>query len=264
MGGVVDSITGKDAADASKEASWIQYDSASKARKQQKQFLNTIRGDLAPYRNAGKRQLPGLNALISDPTAQLNFIQNNPFFSALADDAQNRLMNVQAASGRLGTGDTPAALQNQLLLLGNDLLQQSIGNRFNVATMGQNAAAQTGTMTQQAGNNISDLITGQGNALAGGMVGAANARSQGVNNLMNLGMNAAGMIMLSDRRLKTDVEVLGKLDCGIPVCRWRYPWSNQYVIGPMAQDVQKVVPGAVLDVFGVLYVDFDELNRVLH
>ncbi len=263
MGGFVDSLTGDDAADASKDAARIQAETARSARSQQDRFLRTIRRDFAPYRDVGAQQLPQLNALINDPTAQLNFIQNNPFFKGLADDAQNRLMNVQAAGGRLGTGDTPAFLQNKLLMLGNDLLQQSIGNRMNLGTMGLNASAQTGGAMQNIGNNMMNLTTGAGDAFAAGQVGAANARSQGTNNLLNLALTGAG-IFLSDRRFKTDVEVLGKLDCGIPVCSFRYVGGTDFMVGVMAQDVEKVVPGAVVDVFGVKYVDYDELQRVLH
>ncbi len=261
MGNFIDSLTGSDQADAAENAGQLQYDATKAGIREQRRARGQLRKDLSPYSKFGKNQLPELNSLINDPNAQRDFIQNNPFFNALAGDAQNRLMNVQAASGRLGTGDTPAFLQNQLLLMGNDLLQQSIGNRFNAANMGQNSAAMVGQAGMNSATSIADLYGSGAAARGAGMVGAANARGQGANNLLNLGMNA---VMLSDRRFKTGVEVIGALDCGIPVCRWRYAWSDQYVIGPMAQDVQKVSPGAVIDVFGVLYVDFNELNRVLH
>lgn len=275
-------LLGHGAAKGSKRAADAQLEGTYAGIHAQKNALKKIRADLAPFRGAGVKQLQGLENLVLDPNAQLDFIQNNPFFNALAGDATNRLMNIQAASGRLGTGDTPAALQNQLLLLGNDLLQQSIGNRFNIATMGQNAAAQTGAMTQNSANSISNLITGGANAQAAGHVGAANARAAGTNNLINAGAGAglgamgafgssvgagAGSLiglLLSDSRFKTDVEVLGRLDCGIPVCSFRYIFNPQKMIGVMAQDVEKVIPGAVLDVFDVKYVDYAELERVLN
>jgi len=265
--GFLDVITGSDAADASKDAANLQNEAAFAGIREQRRARNQLRGDLSPYRRFGERQLSGLNRLINNPQAQLEYIQNNPFFSALADDATNRLMNIQAASGRLGTGDTPAALQNQLLLLGQGLLQQGIDNRFNAAGMGQNSAAQSGIGSMNAANSISDLLTQGGNAQAAGLVGAANARAAGFNNLLNLGMNYAtggSGVMLSDRRFKTDVEVLGELPCGIPICRFRYAWHPQVMVGVMAQDVEKVFPSAVVDVFGVKYVDYPELERKLH
>lgn len=309
-------LTGKNAAKASKKASQDQLTATREGIEAQREFLNTIRADLEPYRQYGIDQLPelqnqltgyedyvsgldgrmsgfegrvsGLDRFINDPNAQLNYVQNNPFFSALANDAQNRLLNIQAARGKIGTGDTPAALQNQLLLMGNDLVQQAIGNRQqslgnfqqglqnrfgaaglrqnsitnrqNAATIGSNAAAQTGSATQGASNAISDLITQGGNAMAAGRIGAANARMQGANNLLSAGLG----IFLSDRRMKCNLEMIGELSCGIPVYSFEYVGSDKRVVGVMAQDVEPVVPGAVLDVFGVKFVDYSELERVLH
>ncbi len=282
MGNFIDAITGSDQADAAESAAREQSDATYAGIREQRAARNQLRRDLSPYSRFGSNQLTDLDSLINDPNAQRDFIQNNPFFNALAGDAQNRLMNVQAASGKLGTGDTPAFLQNQLLLMGNDLLQQSIGNRFNAVGVGQNSAAQSGMGAMNAANSISDLYGSGAAARGAGMVGAANARGAGMNNLLGIGagagLGAMGLLgsgvgagggaltglLLSDRRFKSDIEVVGRLDCGIPVCRWRYVWSDQYVISPIAQDVQKVIPGAVVDVFGALYVDFDELHRVLH
>jgi hypothetical protein len=258
-----DSMTGKTAADAAKDAARLQSESGEKAIKSQEEFQKRMRADLDPFRKAGKGQLGNLSKLISNPWEQKKFIQNNPFFNALAGDAQKRLMNVQAAQGRLGSGDTPAALQNQLLLLGSDLLNQSIGQRMNLSTMGQNAAAMQGSQMQNTSNNISELLTGVGNAQAAGGVGAANAMTQGTNNMMNIGMGVAKMF-LSDRRMKCYLEKIGEIDCGIPVYRYEYIGSPQKVIGVMAQDVEPIVPSAVLDVFGVKFVDYGELERVLH
>lgn len=311
-------LTGQTAAESAERAGQLQYQASKDAIKAQKEFLNTIRGDLAPYRNFGENQLTslgkrlseyekyvtglgnrlngydrrvnGLDSFINDPSAQLDYVQNSPFFSALANDAQNRLLNVQAARGKLGTGDTPAALQNQLLLMGTDLVQQAIANRqqslgnyqqglqnrFGAAglrqnaitnrqsavSLGQNAAAMTGTATQNAGNSITDLLTGGAASRAAGLVGAGNAQTQGANNMAQAGLTALG-IFLSDRRMKCDLEEVGKLNCGIPVYSFRYVGSPQKVVGVMAQDVESVVPGAVLDVFGVKFVDYSELERAL-
>jgi hypothetical protein len=87
--------------------------------------------------------------------------------------------------------------------------------------------------------------------------------TQGTNNMMNIGMGVAKMF-LSDRRMKCYLEKIGEMDCGIPVYRYEYIGSPQKVIGVMAQDVEPIVPSAVLDVFGVKFVDYGELERVLH
>jgi Chaperone of endosialidase len=61
---------------------------------------------------------------------------------------------------------------------------------------------------------------------------------------------AAGLFsMLSDERMKTDVTELGKdPTTGLKMHAYRYkgdPKSYPKVVGPMAQDVQKLMPGAV-------------------
>jgi hypothetical protein len=63
--------------------------------------------------------------------------------------------------------------------------------------------------------------------------------------------SAAGSIygmMPSDRRMKKDIEKVGKDPIGVPAYAFRYKGSDPKspkIVGPMAQDVQKVAPEAV-------------------
>jgi hypothetical protein len=63
--------------------------------------------------------------------------------------------------------------------------------------------------------------------------------------------SAAGSIygmMPSDRRMKKDIEKVGKDPVGVPAYAFRYKGSDPKspkIVGPMAQDVQKVAPEAV-------------------
>lgn len=255
----------------------------------QKESLETARSDLQPFRNVGTSQISplrddinSLSSLISDPNQQLDFIQKNPFFEALAGDAEQRLFANQAAKGKVGSGGTAKALQNSLLLLGQDLLNQNINQRSqninqrtNLLTVGANAAAGQATASQNTaagqssalqgtaagsaaaqqrfGSNISNLITGQGNALAAGEVGAANARAQGIENALKVG---SSILTLSDRRLKRDIERIGTLDNGIPVYRYKFKGGDKINVGVMAQDVEKVNPKAVIEHKGIKFVDY--------
>lgn len=257
---VAGGITGTTAANAAQEAAQLQYQSAQDAIKSQKEFQKKMRKDLNPFRKSGLGQLEGLNALISDPNAQLNFIQNNPFFNHLANDAQNRLMSSQAARGRLGSGDTPLALQNALMLMGGDLVNQSIGQRMNMATMGQNAAAMQGSSMQNTSNNIMDLMTGGGNALASGIIGSANAMGDGSANAAN-GLMAGLGLMLSDRRMKCNLRKIGEFSNGIGVYIANYVGSTIDMVCCMAQEVEPIIPGAVFDIFGVKFMDYNEFDR---
>jgi hypothetical protein len=60
--------------------------------------------------------------------------------------------------------------------------------------------------------------------------------------------------MFSDRRAKTDIKKLGKdPKTGLPLYAYRYkgdPKSYPKVVGPMAQDVEKMYPGAVDEING--------------
>lgn len=62
--------------------------------------------------------------------------------------------------------------------------------------------------------------------------------------------------LMSDRRIKTDIQEVGKLDNGLPVYLFRYRDGGPLQIGLMAQDVLEVKPDAVRDFDGVLAVDY--------
>ena len=57
---------------------------------------------------------------------------------------------------------------------------------------------------------------------------------------------AGGLGIMSDRRLKTDIEKIGEREDGLGVYVYRYLWSPVRFIGVMAQEVLKVKPEAVI------------------
>jgi hypothetical protein len=70
--------------------------------------------------------------------------------------------------------------------------------------------------------------------------------------------------------LKEEIEPVGKLYDGQEVYKYRYIGSPVWQIGLMAQDVEKVIPGAVTDVNGWKAVNLNtatqyasELSRFL-
>jgi hypothetical protein len=58
-------------------------------------------------------------------------------------------------------------------------------------------------------------------------------------------IGGVGGYVSSDRRLKTDIEKVGKLDDGLNVYKYRYKDGGPMHIGVMAQEVEKVHPEAV-------------------
>lgn len=171
--------------EAAKLAARQQAESTQAAIDANERALSQVRADLQPFKDAGTSTVSSLKELVNDPKAQANYIQSNPLYKSLADDAENRLLANQAAKGKVGSGGTAEALQNSLLLLGNDLLNQNITQKQNLVNTGANAAAQTGTATQNVTNNISGYLTDEGNANAAGTIGAYNAKTGALNNAIS-------------------------------------------------------------------------------
>jgi hypothetical protein len=65
-----------------------------------------------------------------------------------------------------------------------------------------------------------------------------------------------GNLFHSDRNVKEDVEQIGALYDGTPVYRFRYIGEPRVHIGLMAQDVEKTLPQAVVEIGGTKMVDY--------
>ncbi len=75
---------------------------------------------------------------------------------------------------------------------------------------------------------------------------------------------AAGACVPSDIRLKRDIALIGRLDNGLGLYRYRYTWSDQLYVGVMAQEVAAVRPDAVAQgPDGYLRVDYAALGLQL-
>ncbi len=85
--------------------------------------------------------------------------------------------------------------------------------------------------------------------------GQANNRAV-IQGLASLGSTAA---LASDRRVKTAIKRVGTLDSGLNVYTFRYKAGGPVQMGVMAQEVERVNPGAVHDLNGVKHVDYGAL-----
>src|SRR5690606_18761071 len=75
------------------------------------------------------------------------------------------------------------------------------------------------------------------------------------------GLFGAGLSLFSDRRLKEDVERIGKTDSGVPVYKFKYIGSPVTHIGYMAQDLLELQPEAVSqDADGYYRVDYSKVK----
>jgi hypothetical protein len=91
-------------------------------------------------------------------------------------------------------------------------------------------------------------------------MGTYNANMQGLYGLGGAGLKAAGYAW-SDRRLKRDVEKIGKLENGLNVYSFRYLWDDKHTVGLMADEVKAIHPTAVINVGGYDAVNYAEAVR---
>lgn len=278
---VSDDLSGKTAKESAEKAAETQAAAAEEAAGEQlrlgreaiafqKESRDLALEGLAPFREIGTSAIGGLPALlqaqqstIDDPSSR---VLNNPFFKALAEQQEQRLLQSAAARGKVGSGGTAEELQQNLLLLGNQFAQQDIANQQlgitnlqNLSTIGANAAAGQGSTIQQtAGMTTGTLgnigaaqaqgITGAANALAAGQIAGANAQAQGTQNMAGLAMMAASMF--SDARLKENIK-FSHVENGINIYKWNWTdeakvlVGDQVTTGPIAQELQKTHPELV-------------------
>lgn len=162
-------------------------------------------------------------------------------------------------------GQTSNDAINQLLLQGRGQSVQEILaqrnqpiNEISALLTGSQVSQPNFVGTPQASVGAPDytgLVAQNYNA----QLNAWNAQNQQSNAMMGglFGLGGTlGAALISDRRLKTDIERIGTLANGLPVYSFRYIWGGPVHIGLMAQDVENVHPDAVVDIGGVKAVDY--------
>lgn len=221
---------------------------------------------LQPFVELGTSNILGMQGLLT-PGGQMDYLQSNPMFQAAVQNAADQTKGAAASTGKFGSG----GLVNQLFqnYLGQG--EQFIGNQFNrlanTVGMGQASAAGQAANSLNAANNITGILGNQGDIRSAGTMANQNIQNQALGGGMQMlqgglmgsgllgggglaggGMAGAGLgaLMFSDERLKEAIERVGETDDGIPIYKWRYKGETQMHVGPMAQDVEKVKPDAVL------------------
>jgi hypothetical protein len=188
------------------------------------------------YQEAARHALPG--ALATETGAM------TAAGGALNDAAYQRLKMQMDAANQAGQGYR-SDIQQQLgaaglmpglgtsgFLPGQQLLSAGEYTRGNLER--QNNAGWEGLQQYlDSLGGVKNLFSNQGQIQQ-----APDKGSQMVGNMSQLGSMAAMGWMMSDRRLKVDVEEVGH-----GLYRWRYVWGGPRYEGPMAQDVPGAVPG---------------------
>lgn len=273
VGGFVENVTGIDMGNdsASDHAVAAQQDAARRSNDVQERMYNQTRDDLSGYRSAGATALTGMQ----NPEFQRDFtmsdFQADPGYQFRMNEGLKALQNSASARGGLGSGATMKALTNygqdsasQEYQKAYDRFNNDRNTRFsrlgNIATMGQNSAAQTGAAAQNYATQYGNNVTGAANAQAGQAMGQANQLNGAIGN------GAMAYLAFSDERLKTNVtpvskDELAEMKKHLKAYRFEYTDSNYgegEFVGVMAQDLEKSPLGKTLvreDQFGNKQVD---------
>ena len=70
---------------------------------------------------------------------------------------------------------------------------------------------------------------------------------------------AMAAMSYSDKRVKKDIKKVGNTDEGLPIYTYKYKGGIRTQMGVMAQDLEKVKPGAVKTVGGIKMVDYAKI-----
>lgn len=188
ISGLVSWISGSEAADAQKDASYA-------ALKNEREMFDQIRGDLAPFRETGVSALTkyadalGLNGGAARDQFRTDF-RADPGYQYAFDEGMRAVEGSAAARGGVLNGGTLRALQRT----GQGMADQQYGSyldRFmGLANMGQNSAALTGQFGSASSGRQGGYLNDMGAARAGGYL----AQGQAVNGAISNMLKTAGQI----------------------------------------------------------------------
>lgn len=221
---------------------------------------------LRPFVNLGRENVDEYQMMLT-PQGQYEYLQANPMFQAAVDYSGDRISAANAAGGRFNSGGTVDQLFKNYLATGEDFVSNQFNRLYNTVGLGQASAAQTSANSLNSANSVSGIVGNQGDIRSSALINRANINNQQQQNQMgmiaggllgsgvlgNQGFGAGGwggalggMLMACDERLKENIERVGETDEGIPLYKFNYKGDYQVYFGPMAQDVERVKPNAVI------------------
>jgi hypothetical protein len=196
---------------AAKKAGETQAAAADRASELQKEQFERQVELQAPFREAGVRALPELEAASRYTPFGMGQFQQDPGYAFRLAEGQKALERNAAARGGLISGSALKAAQRY----GQEMGTQEYTNAFNryqiernarlnplqsLAGFGQTSVNQLGQAGQNYASNVGNLMTGGAAAQAAGQVGAANALTGGLGTYLNYTQNNALLEALKNRR----------------------------------------------------------------
>jgi hypothetical protein len=185
--------------------------------------------------------------------AQLNS-QNYSQAVQAAQADRSAAGNAAGTFGNLGTAAQQAALQGAGAQINAGTLQQQTQQAADAARYGQYQQQQAFPYAQ------AQFLSQYGTpaALAQGSSTSGSQTSPGPNPLTQiLGLGTAALTAFSDKRVKENIEPVGKTFDGQPIYRFNYSGNPMTQIGLIAQDVEHAHPDAVGQSHGIKTVDYE-------
>lgn len=195
----------------------------------------------------------GLGAFNAD---QARLLQGGGQEAALGQAAQQQ--GLAGSTALFGAGTQQQQLQQQQL---STAYQQFMNQQnwpveqlnLRIAALA-NSPYNTQSQTNLSPANATAMNVGAFGALAGGLGSLFNGGGGSGGSAPGSSFNIFG----SDIRIKKNIRRIGKTPLGIPVYLFNYLWDNILRIGVMAQEVEKIIPEAVLtNAEGIKFVNYD-------
>jgi hypothetical protein len=180
------------------KAAGVQSDAARYAADLQREQFNRQVELQAPFREAGVRALPELEAASRYTPFGMNQFQADPGYAFRLSEGQKQLDRMAAIRGGQISGSALKAAQR----FGQDMGSQEYTNAFNryqtergarlnplqsLAGMGQTSVNQLGAAGQSMASGVGEALGAGAQARASGYMGAANAVAGGLGQYINYG-----------------------------------------------------------------------------
>lgn len=163
---------------------------------------------------------------------------------AFANSAQNQAYGQDYQNAQLSNSARQQGLQEQAMMRSqplNDLMAIRGGTPIQTPQFSPayNAAANPADLS----GNVWNSFNAQQDAY-NQKVASNNATTNGLYQLG--GTLGSAAIFMSDRRLKEDIERIGQTPARIPVYSFKYKGNSEPQTGVMAQDIENIIPQAVI------------------
>lgn len=206
------------------------------------------------FANNAAGQIYGQNlgaAQFYNQTAGQDYNQNLGA-AQFGNQAQNQQFNQGISNAQFGNEARNQGLQERAYIQNQPL------NQFN-------SLMSSGQVSMPTGISYSPTQVGQTDVLGAYALNqqaqqananrAAQANSGAMGGLFSLGSAA----LLSDVRLKKNIQRVGNLKPGIDLYAYEYAWGGGSRVGVLAQEVAAINPAAIVNVDGYMAVDYGKL-----